>query len=674
MPNHESESTPPQSPQLLSASSAPLASPSPLPRKSQLLTATTMATLSSVVLIFAMFVSYFYTPDAQPIAPRPPNSFTRIHQIQAASHTSPLLNQVVTVRGIVTALAKNGFYLQDVQPDDDIATSDGIFVYTAQRPTVNRADEVSVTGKVNEYVGGGRRRGANNLSVTQISPQNPDDIVVRSSSNTLPTPIVIGSDFVVKNYRCRRFPSVQYCPRDIPQSNVRVAPNQRVASDNFLTYDPNVNGIDFFESLEGMLVTVRQPVTVSTKSRVGEVWVVADAGADANLGPRGALLISEGNFNPERIQIDPDRSVFDTRLPDLPIGTKFGDITGVVTYNFGSYEVIPTGPVQVVEESKLKPMSTSLMPILSSGSALNVASMNALNLDPTDGDKKFQDLAGIIVKNLRSPDIVALQEVQDENGAEKSGTISAALTLQLLVTAIEMEPSCSLMRMCPSYEFIDNEFIGKDTSGGEPGGNIRVAYLYRTDRVRLDKGSLNSIVDATDQQTNPRNVFYRSRLPLAARFVHIQTGRTIEMINVHFSSKGGSAPLFGKLQPADQRQEDDTVNGSVDERRAQANAVRDYLEKKPNTERARVIMTGDFNEFEFVSPLKILESQLTLMTRKIEPGKRYTYIFEGNAQTLDHFLVGSDFATSAKVENIHVNCEFPNAASDHDPVLLRINV
>ena len=278
------------------------------------------------------------------------------------------------------------------------------------------------------------------------------------------------------------------------------------------------------------------------------------------------------------------------------------------------------------------------------------------------------------MRNLRSPDVVALQEIQDENGAEKGGTISAALTLQLLVTAIAMESSCSLMRMCPPYEFIDNEFIGRDTSGGEPGGNIRVAYLYRTDRVRLDSSSLNSIVDPQDQQTNRSNPFYRSRLPLAARFVHTRTGRQVEMINVHLSSKGGSAPLFGNLQPADKRQEDETVNGSVDERRAQAKAIEAYLAGKSESERARVVMTGDFNEFEFVSPLKTLESQLTLMTRKIEPGNRYTYLFRGNAQTLDHFFVGSDFATSAQVENIRVNAEFPAAVSDHDPVLLRIDV
>ncbi len=161
--------------------------------------------------------------------------------------------------------------------------------------------------------------------------------------------------------------------------------------------------------------------------------------------------------------------------------------------------------------------------------------------------------------------------------------------------------------------------------------------------MRLDNSSLNSIVDPQDQQPNRSNPFYRSRLPLVARFVHTQTGLQIEMINVHFSSKGGSALLFENLQPADKRQEDEMVNGSVDERRAQAQAVVNYLTTKSESERSRIVMTGDFNEYEFISPLKIIESQLTLMTRKIEQGKRYKYLFCGNAKILDHFFVGSEF-------------------------------
>ncbi len=56
----------------------------------------------------------------------------KISDIQGASHISPLKGRpVYNVHGIVTAVRADGFYLQDPNPDDDPATSDGIFVYKA---------------------------------------------------------------------------------------------------------------------------------------------------------------------------------------------------------------------------------------------------------------------------------------------------------------------------------------------------------------------------------------------------------------------------------------------------------------------------------------------------------------------------------------------------------------
>jgi hypothetical protein len=50
----------------------------------------------------------------------------RIHDIQGAAHKSLLVGQVDRVPGIVTAVVRNGFYLQDPNPDADNATSEGI--------------------------------------------------------------------------------------------------------------------------------------------------------------------------------------------------------------------------------------------------------------------------------------------------------------------------------------------------------------------------------------------------------------------------------------------------------------------------------------------------------------------------------------------------------------------
>ena len=58
---------------------------------------------------------------------------TAIHDIQGASHISPVNGQVVSTNGIVTARSGNGFWMQDPAPDANDATSEGIFVFTSSR-------------------------------------------------------------------------------------------------------------------------------------------------------------------------------------------------------------------------------------------------------------------------------------------------------------------------------------------------------------------------------------------------------------------------------------------------------------------------------------------------------------------------------------------------------------
>ena len=65
------------------------------------------------------------------------------------------------------------------------------------------------------------------------------------------------------------------------------------------------DGIDFYESLEAMRVTVEDAVAVSPTSRFGEVYAVSNRGQLATgMNSRGGITVSEGDFNPERIQLD----------------------------------------------------------------------------------------------------------------------------------------------------------------------------------------------------------------------------------------------------------------------------------------------------------------------------------------------------------------------------------
>ena len=582
---------------------------------------------------------------ANPIVP----PSIKISQIQGASQVSPLVGQVVSrVAGIVTAVDSNGFYFQDPNPDNDIATSEGILVFTGSRPTVTVGDSITVTGTVSEFTPGGASTG--NLSTTQIGGSLT--IAILSSGNPLPAATIIGA-------------------------GGRVPPNQNIDNDGLTSFDAITDGIDFFESLEGMRVTAKNLQAVSATTRFGEIYAVVDNGAGATgLSNRGTINISPTDFNPERIQIDIDNGVFDFPLPNVNVGAKIGDVTGVVSYNFGNFEIIPTQAFgSNIVASTLQPEVTTLT---KSSDTLKVATYNVLNLDPNeaDGDTdiangRFAAIAQQIINNLGTPDVIGLQEIQDNSGSINDGVTSASLTLQTLVDAIVAAGG-------PTYKFIDNTFIGNNTSGGQPGANIRTAFLYNDSRVGLVEGSVKTV------PTSDFSAFAGSRLPIIADFTF--NGETITVVNNHFSSKGGSRPLFGTTQPSvgdeanGKGQENVAVNGSLDQRQAQAQAVNNFVDSVLASKlSANVVVVGDFNEFEFISPLSIVAGGanpvLTNLTNSIPENERYTFIFDGNSQSLDHILVSNNLSSSAKVDIVNINTEFvDNAqrASDHDPIVATI--
>ncbi len=590
------------------------------------------------------------TPTGGDTSPTPPPIAATIMEIQGAGHLSPLEGKNVLTTGIVTAVDSNGFYIQDPDGDGNDATADGLFVFTGAAPATQSGDLVEVTGPVTEYIPGGASTG--NLSTTEIDAA---ELTVLSVGNRLPEPVRIGGPLG------------------------RKPPTANIDDDAFASFDPDSDGLDFYESLEGMRVEIVQPVSVSGRNRFGEIYTLAGGGwipFATGRSLRGTINIGPDDFNPERVQIQLDSGILPGFDLVVDTGVRLTDVTGVVGYSFGNFEVYPTEPFSELFARTPRPETSRLSP---TRHQLTVASYNVLNLDPkieegqsssnTDddvGNGRFAAIAGQIVDNLRAPDIVALQEVQDNNGAEP-GTVAADETLQLLVDEIANQSGIR-------YEYIDNPFIGDNTSGGQPNGNIRVAFLYNPERVHLVAGTVATIGDPEDQQINPDNPFYDARLPLIATFE--LNGQTITVVNNHFSSKSGSKPLFGMAQPADQRQEDPAVNGSLDERRAQADAVLAHVDGiLGNDPDAKVIVLGDFNEFEFVSPLKTLEQSLVNLTNRLLPNERYSYIFDGNSQSLDHILVTPNLSRWAQFDVVHVNAEYaetPQRASDHDPLLVRL--
>ena len=570
---------------------------------------------------------------------------TRIRDIQGAAHSSPLVGMAVSgVSGIVTALAGNGLYFQDPNPDGNDATSEGIFVFTSSAPTAALGDSIIVNGTVAEFRPGNN---LNNLTITQIvSPL----ISIITTGNVLPAAVVLGIG-----------------GRSIPASVID--------NDNFI-FDPAEDGIDFYESLEGMSVQVNNPVTTSPTAVFGsseEIWVLADNGMNAsNRTVRGGSLITSSDFNPERIQID-DLINASVSLPTVNVGAQLSTISGVVSYDFNNYEVLVATAPGVVLASTLQKEVTTL---IGNATQLTVATFNVENLDPGDGAAKFNDLANAIVNNLKSPDIINLEEIQDNNGATNDSVVDAAVTLQTLITAIAAAGG-------PTYQSRQISPVD-DTNGGEPGGNIRVAFLFNPNRVSfVDRagGTSTSSTAVTDVGNNgtpdlsaspglidPTNAaFNSSRKPIVGEFLF--NGQTVFVIGNHFNSKGGDQPLFGPNQPP--------VLSSEVQRSQQATIVRNFVQSilaiNPN---ANVVVAGDLNDFEFSNPLTILESGgLNTLAETLPANERYTYNFQGNAQVLDHLMVSNSLLTRLNgYDVVHINSEFADQISDHDPSVARFNL
>ncbi len=461
------------------------------------------------------------------------------------------------------------------------------------------------------------------------------DTTVESQGNSLPAPVLVGR-------------------------GGRVPPGEVIDDDALAGFDADNDGIDFYESLEGMRVTLQDAVAVSATNAYDEIDTLVDRGADASgRNARGGITLRPGDFNPERVQIQFDSGVLDYRL-DVNTGDLLGDVTGVVGYDDGNFEVYPSEPFYG--------QSAGLAPEVSSLEArgerqLTLASYNLLKLDPNDDDGdadvaegRFERFAAQIVENLHSPAILSLQEIPDNTGAVDDGTVDADLTLQLLVDAIAAAGG-------PGYRYIDNP-PQNDRDGGQPGANIRVAVLCDPQRAEP-----HEVVRIEDEDLNDGDAFADSRKPLYVRFE--AAGRELYLINNPFASKGGSTPLFGRVQPP--------LNGGEAQRVAQARVVSGVvaaiLEQDPDT---AVVVTGDLNEFQFMPPLAELKGVATPllvnMTESLAPLERYSYVYEGNAQALDHILLSHRLAEHASYDVVHVNAEFADYASDHDPVLLKLNL
>jgi predicted extracellular nuclease len=571
-----------------------------------------------------------------------------IHDIQGAAHLSPHRGEAVQTTGVVTAVRANGFYLQEPAPDAQEATSEGILVFTSSAPSVIVGDAVSVKAFVAEFRPGGPDTG--NLTTTElVTPK----IAVSSSGNPLPAPTVIGT-------------------------GGRVPPSEVIDDDatgdveTSGVFEPATDGIDFYESLEGMRVQVNDAVAVGPRNAFGEIPVIGDGGANASVRtPRGGIIIRPSDFNPERVILD------DTLLPTPSVHVADGfetSVVGVMDYSFGNFKLNVTSVLTPVDGGLSREVTAT-----PGKRQAAIGTFNVENLDPGDPPSKFAGLAEIIVQNLRAPDIISVEEVQDNNGPVDDSVTDASVTWDMLIAAIQAAGG-------PAYEYRQIDPVD-DADGGEPGGNIRVGFLFRTDRgvefIDRPGGDAITPTEVIDHPSGPRlslspgrvdpnnpawSVPEGVRKPLAGEFkVH---GERLFVIANHWKSKGGDDPLFGRFQPPRRVTEE--------QRNAEAQVVKDFVDEILALDaNANVIVLGDLNDFEFSDALTILEGggDLHTLMETLPQNERYSYVFEGNSQTLDHIVVSANlFGLPFVYDSVHVNAEFADQLSDHDPQVVRLTL
>jgi predicted extracellular nuclease len=617
-----------------------------------------------------------------PVAPASgAGHITPIYDIQGEGHVSPEAGNAVVTHGVITAIGFRALYVQDPNGDGNDATSDAIFVFDFDSSSRSIGECVELDGSASEFIAGGAATG--NLSTTQMFAPSVTVInceVTFGPGYSFPTPVVIGL-------------SGRVAPNEIVISEDEITPPinlQDAIDDAANNFNPDVDGIDFYESMEAMLVTIEDAQAVSATRRFGsfsaEFFTVPNRADSTIVEPndamtqRGGILLQPhpdgtGDLNPERVQVQLSGTPLYPGDMDLQVkvGDLVGDITGVLGYSFGNFEVNATHEISVADGGTT-PETTK---IKGNRSRVTVASYNVLNLSVAGtGDAVQSDKLGEqIVDNLGAPDVIALQEIQDDSAEVDDGVVTADATLQMLVDSIVAAGG-------PTYAAINVEPVN-NTQGGAPGANIRNAFLYNPDRVDLvDFFALSASV-LTAAGADP-TAFDGTRIPLVGEFEFDGAGFTV--ISVHNSSRFGSTPIFGGPQPF--------VQAGEAEREVQSKALNQYVDSLLASDSdAQVMVAGDFNTFEWTDelledipgPEPALNNLVPFNDKTPDQGLHlgqegyYSFIFDGNSQMLDHFFVTSSLLSSAKFDVVHLNVDFPRTfinttASDHEPMLASFNV
>lgn len=591
-------------------------------------------------------------------------TLTGISAVQGSGTVSPLNGQSVTVQGIVTARISNGFFLQD-SGDGNPATSDGIFVFTSSTPSANAAvgNSIRVSGTVTEFT---PSSDSQSPPVTEII--NPSISAPLSTNNPLPPAVTITPAMVTATGGINQLENLEGMLVNI--ANLRVV-GPTAGSVSEATATSTSTGV-FYAVMPGVANPLRE-AGIQTPN----VPPTCAAGT--------ACAIPVFDANPERIRVDSDAA--GQPALDLGVNQTVSNLTGVLHYAFRTYSVLPTAPATVGGT----PIQRTSTPVPAAGS-VTVAAMNVERLydsiDDPGGDvvvqpTAYQNRLGKISKAirevLRTPDVISLEEVE------------TLLVAQQLASRISAD-AVAASQPDPGY-------VAYLVEGNDVGG-IDVGFLVKSS-IQVQEVTQFGKTTTYTSPCNGAQELLNDRPPLRLRATAVRNGQTISFV-----------VFANHLRSLNDIESTDACGGTTTgarvraKRAAQANYLAGLIQAElAANPAAKILAVGDFNAFEVNDGLVDVLNTITgtpapltqVATASDDPAyadftnllnllpvaQRYSYVFDGNHQTLDHVLLSP--AARAVVSGGgygRVNAEFPdnlrsNPAlaerySDHDPVVVHL--
>jgi uncharacterized protein len=583
---------------------------------------------------------------------------TFIHTIQGSGSTSPLVGQTVSTRGIVTGVRTNGYYIQepDATTDADPTTSEGIFVFTSAPPaTAVVGDLVQVTATVSEFI---PSADPGSPPVTElISPTTQ----VVSTGNSLPASIVLTQADTPTNGTIEQLERREGM-RVTVQSLTVIAPTSGSVAESSAT--GSSNGV-FYGVITGIARPFREPGIQANDA--------PPAGSGVTIPP-----VPRFDANPERIRVDSDGLTGGTAI-DVTTGAVVTNLTGPLDYSFRTYTILQDPSITPGVSGNV---TYTAVPARTA-SQFTVSSFNMQRFFDTANDPSTSDVVltqaafdnrlkkvSLAIRNvLLSPDIIGVVEVEN------------LTTLQAIAAKINSD-AVAAAQPNPQY-------VAYLVEGNDPGG-IDVGFLVSAARASVvDVTQYGLTTTYTDPNTGLQATL-NDRPPLVLRaVVQSPAGVTfpITVIANHLRS------LTDVADPVD-------GNRVRTKRRAQAEFLANLIQSRQTSDpNEKIISVGDYNAFQFNDGLvdligtvkgvptpanmvtlassDLVNPNLTDLIDQASPSQRYSYVFDGNAQALDHELISANLlprfdaiaygrSNADFPETYRTDPNRPERISDHD--------